>query len=80
MCGGGSACGDLGRRFRVGVAICVVTNQLMVVPDGSLGWVWLFVWLWIGVGSNFWECKSVLQIVFCICKLCMCFVYVIEWV
>ena len=43
-CGGGSACGDLGRWFRVGVAICVVTNQLMVVPDSNLGWVWLFVW------------------------------------
>jgi len=38
----------------------------------------------LDLGSNFWECRSVLQIVFCICKSCKCFVYVnvyvTEWV
>ena len=38
----------------------------------------------LGLGSNFWECRSVLQIVFCTCKSCKCLVYVnvyvTEWV
>ena len=67
MCGGGSASGDSRWQSRVGVVVYVAADQLGFEFLGMQNYSkWRFI-----MYVDFWLCRSVLQIVFCICK-CVC--------